>query len=190
VTNNVIISLIILKPKYQTARFARLEHVIQGSSSCVTAAASVLATLMIGHEIYSSTKLNNRARRRYSHIVEIMVQSAVIYTIASILGAITSLLDPGSVNGTNSARNSNLSRLDEAGLSVTGTSLILFILGRGRLHLFSYSSTFHGVPVSSLFSILLSLCFSQTVSFISSVLKRSLYFIIKPFRTGHNTKPR
>ena len=42
--------------------------------------------------------MNNRARRRYRHIIEITIQSSALYTLSMLGNAVTILITNGSVN--------------------------------------------------------------------------------------------
>jgi len=47
---------------------------------CVVAVTSLASTLVICYHIYSSTTQDRRSRQRYKHVVDIMVQSSLVYT--------------------------------------------------------------------------------------------------------------
>jgi len=68
-------------PGFQTNEQIRVFNIIDGTLSGVSAATSILATFMIARVIYSSTSHNPRARKRYQHIIEITVQSSLIYSV-------------------------------------------------------------------------------------------------------------
>ena len=55
----------------------------------------MLATLVIGIQIYSSTRLDSGARKRYKYVIEIIIQSAGLYTLSIIALAITFLVGSG-----------------------------------------------------------------------------------------------
>ena len=86
----------------ETIEFGHQYNAVQGSGMCVTVATSVLATFVIGARIYSSTAMNHRARRRYKHIVEIIVQSSALYSLCILLAAVADLVDNESPSGLNS----------------------------------------------------------------------------------------
>jgi len=65
---------------------------MQGSYYWITAATNSIATFMIGHQIYSSTRGNSRARRRYRHIFEIALQSSAAYSLTMLATAIINIL--------------------------------------------------------------------------------------------------
>jgi len=66
-------------------------NLLLGITLLVTAVTSVTATFVIGIEIYTSTILNRRARKRYTHIIEIVAQSSALYSLAILFQAIESL---------------------------------------------------------------------------------------------------
>lgn len=68
-----------------------------GTLFSVTAATSILATLIIAYQIYSLTVDFSR-HKRYWYIVEIMVQSVVIYSVLMLAQAICLFLNPGYFN--------------------------------------------------------------------------------------------
>lgn len=82
-----------VNPSDNTPEFARQFNVMQGTSSCVTVVTSVLATFVIGAQIYASTAMNRQARRRYQYLIEIIIQSSALYSISILLSAITTLVD-------------------------------------------------------------------------------------------------
>lgn len=59
-------------------------NVVDGTLGAVTAVTSVLATLMIGYRIYSVTKANGRFTNKYKRIVDILVQSSLMYSLSII----------------------------------------------------------------------------------------------------------
>jgi len=71
-------------------------NILQGCSLCMTTVTSMVTTLLIGAQVYSSTSLNPRARRRYKPIIEIMLQSSALYSLAILTQAIVTLMSPGS----------------------------------------------------------------------------------------------
>jgi len=80
-----------------TIQWAQWFNIIQGISFCTTAATSVLATSIIAATIHRSN-MNNRARRRYRHIIEISIQSSALYTLSVLGAAVTTLIDNGNLN--------------------------------------------------------------------------------------------
>lgn len=103
VTIAVLGVLITSIPAFQTVSFNRVGNIMQASSSTITAVTSITATIVIGAHIRSSTRLNRRARRRYQHIVEILVQSAALYSIVMLVQAIVAIIDTGDFDTTGSA---------------------------------------------------------------------------------------
>ena len=88
----IINSIITLHPVLLTPKNENKYNIMQGIYYCVTASTNSVATLMIGHQIYSSTRQDKRARRRYRHIIEITIQSSAIYSVTMLASAITSIL--------------------------------------------------------------------------------------------------
>ncbi|KAF4610338.1 hypothetical protein D9613_010637 [Agrocybe pediades] len=92
-----IAGLVWFDPRYKTAQFARRYNILQGSTFLVTAMTSMMATFVIGAQIYVSTRQNLRARKRYAHIVEIMIQSAALYSLTILGQAIIALTTSGNL---------------------------------------------------------------------------------------------
>jgi len=92
---NAVITLI---PGRLTTKTGNEFDVMQGSYYCLTALTNSVATLMIGRQIYSSTRDNNRARQRYRHIVEIALQSSAMYSVTMLATAIINIVGGLSVN--------------------------------------------------------------------------------------------
>jgi len=84
-------------PGDHTSQWAQRYNIIQGISFCVTAATSVLATFIIAAKIHRSN-INNHARRRYRHIIEITIQSSTLYTLSTLGIAVTGLINNGYLN--------------------------------------------------------------------------------------------
>jgi len=75
--------------------FDRLYNIWLGITFLLTAVTSTTASLVIGAHIFSSTAANIRARRRYTHITEIIMQSSALYSIAILCQAIEALVNRG-----------------------------------------------------------------------------------------------
>ena len=74
------------------------EHkIIYGTLFSVTTATSMLATLIITYQIHSLAD-NSALRKRYWYIVEITVQSVVIYSALMLAQAICTFVGPGKYN--------------------------------------------------------------------------------------------
>jgi len=84
-------------PEDNTIQWARRCNIIQGISYSTTAATSVLATFIVAAKIHRSN-MNNRARRRYRHIIEITIQSSALYTFSTLGNAVITLVDKGNPN--------------------------------------------------------------------------------------------
>jgi len=104
---------------FETDQFARYYNILEGSSLCVTAATSMTATLVIGAHIYSSTSFNQHARKRHSHIVEIMIQSSALYSLTILSEAITIIINNADVNLFDGAADLNAQFYIEAIMTVT-----------------------------------------------------------------------
>jgi len=76
--------------------FTQKYNIVQGTNSYVAVATSVLATFVIGAQIYTSTTTNHQARRRYTHIIEIIIQSSALYSFSILITAITALVGDNS----------------------------------------------------------------------------------------------
>jgi len=63
-----------------------------GITFLLTAITSVIASVVIGAQIYSSTAKNPAARRRYSTIIEIIMQSSALYSLTILCQAIATLM--------------------------------------------------------------------------------------------------
>jgi len=87
-----------LDPTTQTNQFAREFDIVGGTSYCVVAATSLISTSVIAAQIYSSTNVDPRARRRYMYIVEITTQSSALYTLSTISAAVTGLINNADFN--------------------------------------------------------------------------------------------
>ena len=79
-------------PGDETDQFTHRYNIVQGTTSCVTVATSILATFIIGAQIYASTTMNRQARKRYKHIIEIIIQSSALYSFSILIGAVTALI--------------------------------------------------------------------------------------------------
>ena len=71
-------------PGLETIARGKQFDIIQASAGLVTALTSVLASGIIVYRIYSSTSINQTARKRYRHIIDIMIQSSAVYTLSNI----------------------------------------------------------------------------------------------------------
>jgi len=80
-----------LEPSDESVQFSQIYGAMQGSSLFITVATSVLATFVIGSQIYSVTSPNRHTRRRYEHIFEIIVQSSALYSLSILVQAVTNL---------------------------------------------------------------------------------------------------
>ncbi|KDR71336.1 hypothetical protein GALMADRAFT_144025 [Galerina marginata CBS 339.88] len=68
---------------------------IQSALFFTSLASSLLSTLLIAFRIHSFSKQNGRSKRRFSHIIEIVVQSAAVYSLALLIVGVANAL-PGS----------------------------------------------------------------------------------------------
>ncbi|KDR69755.1 hypothetical protein GALMADRAFT_160258 [Galerina marginata CBS 339.88] len=82
-----------------TAQKIRLVEHIQVTFFCISFATSMAATLLIAFRIHSVSNMENTSRGRFQHVIDILVQSAAIYSVALLLQVAynsrpTSLTDP------------------------------------------------------------------------------------------------
>jgi len=64
-------------------------EILNGSFSVVVAVTSISATSLICIRILSATKEEVRARARYQHILHMLIQSSLLYTLSIIVYAIS-----------------------------------------------------------------------------------------------------
>ncbi|KDR79663.1 hypothetical protein GALMADRAFT_137452 [Galerina marginata CBS 339.88] len=76
-----IVVLILVDSSNVTDEGVRVQTLVQLTLFCVSLATSIAATLLIGVRIHSVSK---RSRRRFRHVIEIVVQSSAIYSLALI----------------------------------------------------------------------------------------------------------
>jgi len=89
----IIGGIIYLDPSDGTNELVQKFNILQGIALCVTVLTSVSATFVIGAQIYASTAVNHQARRRYKHVIEIIIQSSALYSISLLITAIISLIN-------------------------------------------------------------------------------------------------
>ncbi|KAF9554616.1 hypothetical protein CPC08DRAFT_821600 [Agrocybe pediades] len=89
--------LLILKPGFRTAQNNRLANRIGGTLFAFVAATSLSATFVICYHIYVKTSLDRRSRRRYQHILDILVQSSSVYSVSVLVIAIFGFIFTGEV---------------------------------------------------------------------------------------------
>jgi len=75
------VSLFYLHPDFYTAERARQADRIAGAAQVSVVVTSLTASFTICYHIYTSTSRDTRSRRRYMHIVELLVQSSFVYTV-------------------------------------------------------------------------------------------------------------
>ncbi|KAF4621080.1 hypothetical protein D9613_000389 [Agrocybe pediades] len=88
---NVVYALLGYKTDYKTTKHAKLFDDLDASLAFVTASTSLLTTYTIARQIYIATAQNQRSRKRYSQIIEIVVHSSVFYSLALLAMAICNL---------------------------------------------------------------------------------------------------
>ena len=116
----------------------------------MVAATTAIATVAIGARIHFSTDLDLRARRRYSHIIEIIIQSSTPYSIAVLLEAIINFL---------SISNSLRNEIGLANGSLYVAGFMIFITVRHSMSPFS---------LPSCLTVVLAICtYSYDCTFIS-----------------------
>jgi len=84
-------------PGYASNSTFRQNAIIFGALLSVTAATSIMATLIIAYQIYSLTS-NSKSRKNYWYIVEIMVQSVSVYSALMVAQAICLLALPNDLD--------------------------------------------------------------------------------------------
>jgi len=84
----VLLALLTFNPSITTPSLSRRFNLISGSLSCVSSFTSIFSTLTIGYLIYSSTRHDKRSRRRYTHIIEILIQSSAFYSFTTTAVAV------------------------------------------------------------------------------------------------------
>jgi len=92
---NVISGLHLFAPRRQTGQSSWKENLLQGGGFLLSAATSITATFVIALHIHSSTGPNGRTRKRYTRIVDIIIQSCILYTLAMLGSAYTSFINNG-----------------------------------------------------------------------------------------------
>jgi len=90
----VLTCLISLTPGFGTDQRAKQLGNIQGTLYATVAATSLTSTLIICRSIYVNTaESGERYRRRYRHVVDILVQSAAVHSTSMLLAAIFQYLN-------------------------------------------------------------------------------------------------
>ncbi|KDR71334.1 hypothetical protein GALMADRAFT_144024 [Galerina marginata CBS 339.88] len=90
----VVIADGLLAPSQLLANLAKL-HVVNNIQSALfftSLSSSLLATLLIAFRIHSVSKQNGASKRRFGHIIEIVVQSAAVYSLALLMVGIANIL--------------------------------------------------------------------------------------------------
>ncbi|KAF9551550.1 hypothetical protein CPC08DRAFT_823169 [Agrocybe pediades] len=83
------------KPGFENAHRDRIADRLSGATLISTVATSASATFLICFQIWRLTPKGSRARRRYSYIIDALVQSSAMYTAAVIFQAVMSFLITG-----------------------------------------------------------------------------------------------
>ncbi|KAF4615088.1 hypothetical protein D9613_003287 [Agrocybe pediades] len=96
-TNTAFVGLTYMRKSFRNDERVHQSALISGVLETVAVATSLSATFIICQHIYSNTSQDRRSRQRYKHIVDILVQSSVLYTTSVLLGAICGFLDRGKV---------------------------------------------------------------------------------------------
>ncbi|KAF9547040.1 hypothetical protein CPC08DRAFT_769529 [Agrocybe pediades] len=84
-------------PKFGTAKHVRISNRLAGAMYISAAVTSLMATFMICHQIYTHTSHYTRSRKRFRHVIDILVQSSGIYTAVVIMQAVLDYLNSGSL---------------------------------------------------------------------------------------------
>ena len=82
-------------PSFDTMQRSQQSNDIIGGMFVAVALTSLTATFIICHHIYKSTYQDRRSRRRYRHILNILMQSSVIYTAAVLLETVVTIIYAG-----------------------------------------------------------------------------------------------
>jgi len=146
ITDTLYTSLFYAKASFQTVQAARNANIISGATFVAVAVTSITATYLICHHIYTSTKHNQRSWKRYKHIVDICIQSSIIYTTIMVFETIIDFLE---TDDPESASNISVQALDmylEAFLNIASVSLnnFFYVLPYSiymSIHLFFLPST-------------------------------------------------
>ena len=138
IITNIIQGLVNFVPGDNTVQWSRWYNIIQGVNFCTTAATSVVATFIIAAIIHRSN-INNGARRRYRHIIEITIQSSALYTLTIVGTAVTTLLDDVNLNV-------NESSIFNAGLYLSALTCIATV-GHSQLSILNYWLMDHVLPM-------------------------------------------
>jgi len=117
----IISGLLLSSPeKYQTVEFLRKFNLVEVGSLCASALTNMTATVLIGAQIRYSTRSNHQARRRYQHIIGIIVQSSALYSVSMLAQAIIGLFFTGNLAVTGTA-------LLNSGVYTTGISCFVAV---------------------------------------------------------------
>jgi len=65
---------------------------IESAFTFVSSATSLVASLLIAYRIYALTRNEDKVRRRYMPIVEIVIQSVIIYSVALVVLGFSGIL--------------------------------------------------------------------------------------------------
>jgi len=80
-------------PLYNTYKMGRLIVVVNALLSVSNILSSVIPTFIICRHIYLNTQGNKRSRRRYRHIIDILIRSSALYTFFATLRVIACFLN-------------------------------------------------------------------------------------------------
>jgi len=114
VVANVFHAMLVYKP---TDKLDDMASVSDGALGVVVAVTSLLTTTVIIRRIWTATgetqwkKMKDKKLRRYKHIMEILIQSAAIYSVVATANAILDFVDTGPSNTTVSIMERYLTRL-------------------------------------------------------------------------------
>ena len=90
-------TLFYAKPASQTTKRSRDLHHILGATDASVVATMVTTTFIICRYIFHKTSHNNRSRTKYKHIVEILIQSCMMYTTVMLMQTFVTFLNTGSL---------------------------------------------------------------------------------------------
>ncbi|KAF9554363.1 hypothetical protein CPC08DRAFT_712941 [Agrocybe pediades] len=85
--------LFAFKSGFETLSTIHIFYRINGAMFISVALTSLLSTILICYEIYSRTTRESWSRRRYQHVVNALVESSGVYSVAAIVSAILQIMD-------------------------------------------------------------------------------------------------
>jgi len=93
----VYFTLFNTKKSFKTLQKGLLINRISGATNSAVVATSITATFIICRHIYATTSHDRRTRRRYKHIVDILIQSSILYTTAVLADIVLQFVNTGTL---------------------------------------------------------------------------------------------